>query len=127
MNFYSVAAVALGGALGAAARYILTLIPFKCELPLATLIANLIGALAIGFIAGAVSVRGGNLGNKNFVLFCKTGICGGFTTFSTFSLESVGLIEGGKYGIAAAYIAVSLFGCLLGVFAGSSLAKALLR
>ena len=124
MNIYSIAAVALGGALGAAARYMLTLIPFKCELPLATLIANLIGALAIGFIAGAVSVRGGN---KNFVLFCKTGICGGFTTFSTFSLESVGLIEGGKYGIAAVYIAVSLFGCLLGVFAGSSLAKALLR
>ena len=111
MDLYSVAAVALGGALGAAARYMLTLIPFKCELPLATLIANLIGALAIGFIA----------------LFCKTGICGGFTTFSTFSLESVGLIEGGKYGIAAAYIAVSLFGCLLGVFAGSLLAKALLR
>ena len=124
MDLYSVAAVALGGALGAAARYMLTLIPFKCELPLATLIANLIGALAIGFIAGAVSVRGGNLGNKNFVLFCKTGICGGFTTFS---LDSVGLIEGGKYGIAAAYIAVSLFGCLLGVFAGSLLAKALLR
>ena len=117
-------AVGLGGAAGSIVRYMLsvwllgghTLLGF----PAGTFTVNAAGSLLIGILLETT-----NSAAAGWLLIA--GFCGGFTTFSTFSLESLGLIEGGKYGIAAAYIAVSLFGCLLGVFAGSLLAKALLR
>ena len=88
MNFLF---VALGGAVGAMARYAISLIPLKTEFPFLTLITNVIGAILIGFIVGITSARDGV--SKNMVLFWKTGVCGGFTTFSTFSLESYNLFE----------------------------------
>ena len=92
MNFLF---VALGGAVGAMARYAISLIPLKTEFPFLTLITNVIGAILIGFIVGITSARDGV--SKNMVLFWKTGVCGGFTTFSTFSLESYGLFENNDY------------------------------
>ena len=77
MNFLF---VALGGAVGAMARYAISLIPLKTEFPFLTLITNVIGAILIGFIVGITSARDGV--SKNMVLFWKTGVCGGFTTFS---------------------------------------------
>jgi CrcB protein len=118
MNLKSVAAVGLGGALGAILRYALSLMPYKGDFPLPTFIANLVGALAIGFIAGITQGH-----SKNIVLFFKTGVCGGFTTFSTFSLETVTLFEKGKYFIGTAYVISSLAVCLLGVFAGMEAGK----
>ena len=88
MNFLF---VALGGAVGAMARYAISLIPLKTEFPFLTLITNVIGAILIGFIVGITSARDGV--SKNMVLFWKTGVCGGFTTFSTFSLESYNLFD----------------------------------
>ena len=88
MNFLF---VALGGAVGAMARYAISLIPLKTEFPFLTLITNVIGAILIGFIVGITSGRDGV--SKNMVLFWKTGVCGGFTTFSTFSLEAYNLFE----------------------------------
>ena len=83
--------VALGGALGAVARYAISLIPIKTEFPVLTLITNIIGAILIGFIVGITSSKEGI--SDNAVLFWKTGVCGGFTTFSTFSLEAFNLFD----------------------------------
>lgn len=115
MKLTSVLAVAAGGALGSVLRYILGSMPYKGDFPVPTLTANLLGALLIGFIAGFTAER--NAG-KNTVLFFKTGMCGGFTTFSTFSLESFGLFDSGKTALGALYVILSVAGCLLGVWAG---------
>ena len=81
MNFFW---VALGGAIGAMCRYAISLIPVKTAFPILTLITNIIGAVLIGFIVGSFADKE-NV-SSNLVLFLKTGLCGGFTTFSTFSL-----------------------------------------
>lgn len=86
--------VALGGALGAMGRYAISLVPVKSFFPFLTLVTNIGGAVVIGFIAGAVSVKEGT--PPGLVLFLKVGVCGGFTTFSTFSLELFNLLEQGK-------------------------------
>lgn len=79
MNFLF---VALGGAVGAMARYAISLIPLKTEFPFLTLITNVIGAILIGFIVGITSSRDGI--SKNMVLFWKTGVCGVLPRFLHF-------------------------------------------
>lgn len=112
--------VALGGAVGAAARYAAGMIPGRVAFPLNTLLINLAGALIIGFIAGL----GGRVSEK-WSLFLKMGVCGGFTTFSTFSLESCSLIESGKYLTAALYILLSVSLCIAGAAAGGCIGRRL--
>ncbi len=119
MNFLL---VALGGAVGATARYAISLIPYKSDFPILTLITNLLGALLIGVIVGMAEAK--KLPD-NYVLFLKTGVCGGFTTFSTFSLEAVTLFENDRIGMGIAYVILSLALCLLGVLLGKSLTKAM--
>ena len=87
--------VALGGAVGAMGRYAISLLPVKTGFPILTLMTNVIGAVLIGFIAGIASDSGEV--SPNTVLFWKTGVCGGFTTFSTFSLEAFTLFENKAY------------------------------
>lgn len=111
--------VALGGAAGAAGRYAISLIPAKTEFPVPTLVTNIIGAILIGFIVGIASKKSDI--SHNTVLFWKTGVCGGFTTFSTFSLEACSLLEKGSYLLGGSYIAFSVIGCILGVFCGTKL------
>ena len=81
--------VGLGGFLGAVLRYVLTLIPTKNPqpFPVITLLINVIGSLCIGLIALWMS-KNSNLDSR-LILFLKVGICGGFTTFSTFALVYV--------------------------------------
>ena len=112
--------VAMGGAIGAMARYAISLIPIKSEFPLLTLLTNILGAILIGFIVGFVSNRDNISGNT--VLFWKTGVCGGFTTFSTFSLEAFHLMEHKQYSLGGVYITLSVLFCLLGVLCGNRLA-----
>lgn len=119
MNFL---AVGLGGGLGAAARYGIGLLPWRGSFPLATLLINLLGAVVIGFLSGFAARR---KMDARLLLFLKTGVCGGFTTFSTFSLESVQLLASGERARAALYIFLSLAGCLLGVWLGQALSKSL--
>ncbi len=112
--------VAFGGAIGAMGRYAISLISVKSDFPLLTLITNILGALLIGFIVGIVSNN--NNVSQNTVLFWKTGVCGGFTTFSTFSLEALQLIENKSYLPAIIYIVLSVLFCIAGVFCGKKLA-----
>lgn len=112
--------VALGGALGAAARYAISLIPVKTGFPVLTLMTNIIGAVLIGFIVGIAGSR--KEISDNALLFWKTGICGGFTTFSTFSLESFNLLESRHYAAGGAYILLSCVCCIFGIVCGRKLA-----
>jgi CrcB protein len=119
MGILSVFSVGAGGAVGAVLRYLLSLIPFDKGFPLQTFGANVIGAVAIGIIAGL----GGRLENKSLVLFLKTGVCGGFTTFSTFSLETVTLFQNGRYFVGTLYAAVTLAACMTGVVIGMKIGE----
>ena len=73
--------VGAGGALGAALRYAISLLPYKGLFPALTLITNVLGAAAIGYIAGVAARRGGH---EQLVLFLKTGVCGGLQRFLRF-------------------------------------------
>ena len=97
--------VALGGGLGAVGRYLLSLIAAPWSFPVMTLLTNFLGAVVIGAVAQAA----GQLPmSKSAVLFLKTGLCGGFTTFSTFSLETVELLEQGRWAAGGGYILASV-------------------
>ncbi len=120
MTIKAILAVGAGGAIGAILRYIISLIPFRGDFPTATFLVNVLGAFALGFISGLVLDKDIS---KETELFLKTGMCGGFTTFSTFSLEAIMLIEGGKIHLGVFYIILSLAGALTGVFLGLSLGK----
>ncbi len=115
--------VALGGAVGAVARYAISLIPVKTQFPVLTLATNLIGAILIGFIVGIADKK--EEVSPNMVLFWKTGVCGGFTTFSTFSLEAYKLFENKAYSLGGIYVVLSVCCCLFGVFLGRKLAATL--
>lgn len=111
--------VGLGGAIGAMLRYSISLIPVKSSFPILTLITNVIGAFVIGIIV-ALSVR--NNVSGNVILFLKTGLCGGFTTFSTFSLEAYNLIKDKKTVMGIVYAALSLLLCIGAVALGEAIA-----
>lgn len=111
--------VSLGGALGAAGRYAISLLPVKTGFPILTLLTNIIGAVLIGFLTGIATNN--NEVSPNTVLFWKTGICGGFTTFSSFSLEAFTLLENKAYLAGGLYMFSSVACCLAGVFCGRKL------
>ena len=113
--------VALGGAIGAVLRYTISLIPVKTTFPVLTLVTNIIGAIAIGFITGFVLSR--KEVSQNLILFTKTGLCGGFTTFSTFSLEAFQLFERREYLSGGAYVILSVVCCIAGIWFGEKLGK----
>lgn len=112
--------VGLGGGLGSALRYGSSLLMSSKLFPWATLAINILGSLVIGIVF-ALSIRQEPLAN-NWKLFLATGICGGFTTFSAFSLENMGLLQSGKYGIAIAYISASIVLGIAATFIGYQLA-----
>lgn len=107
--------VGLGGAIGAILRYTISLIPVKTDFPILTLITNVIGAFAIGVIV-ALAVK--YKMSDNVILLLKTGVCGGFTTFSTFSLESVNLLKSGRTSMAVIYAILSLMLSVTAVMLG---------
>ena len=84
-----------------------------------TLITNMAGEILIGLVVGLAFSK--DTIRPNMVLFFKTGVCGGFTTFSTFSLGALTLLERNQKGIAVVYIFLSVVGCVIGVWFGKKL------
>ena len=113
--------VALGGAIGAMGRYAISLIPVKTTFPILTLAVNVLGAVLIGFVAELAGAQPNAA--PNAALFWKTGICGGFTTFSTFSLEAVSLFESRQIAAGSIYVLLSVVFCFLGILCGRRLAR----
>jgi CrcB protein len=118
--------VALGGALGAVSRYGVTLGAARLGVtgfPYATLFVNILGSLLIGLFAAWLS--GQATTNDNIKSLIQVGFLGAFTTFSTFSLDALLLLEQGRLLHAGLYIAASLLVCLaacfVGLFAGRSI------
>jgi len=113
-----------GGAIGSAARYLVGKgmgAWLGADFPWATLAVNLLGGLLMGLLAGTLARTGGNEQTR---LLIGVGVLGGFTTFSSFSLDAVTLIERGQWGAALAYMLVSLVGSVLALFGGLYLVRA---
>lgn len=113
--------VALGGALGSVARFGVTNFISRsvgAGLPWGTLLVNVSGSLIIGAIAGLISLEGRFLDAPDARAFVMIGVLGGFTTFSSFSLESLNLARDGEWMLAGANIALSVVLCLAAVGIG---------
>lgn len=108
--------VGLGGALGSMMRFGTGLLIGPRSFPVSTLIVNAIGSLIIGLVL-AYSLKNGQFAN-NWKLFLAAGICGGFTTFSAFSFESLELLQSGKVGMFILYTAGSLMIGIIAVWVG---------
>lgn len=108
--------VGLGGSIGSMVRYAVSLLTNSKLFPYATLSVNIIGSFIIGIVF-ALSIKEAGLSN-NWRLFLATGICGGFTTFSAFSLENMGLLQSGRFGIALTYIIISIVLGIAATFLG---------
>src|SRR5215468_3938654 len=101
--------VGLGGLLGSIARYLVTVLfagQFATSFPLATFVVNISGCFIIGILF-ALSERGSGL-SPEWRIFLTTGFCGGFTTFSTFSYESIKLIQDGEFFYLGMYVVLSV-------------------
>ena len=115
--------VGTGGFIGAVCRYLIGMIPLKegCVFPIKTLMINIAGAFLIGIVT-ALAMKTDFL-NPRVVLFLKVGICGGFTTFSSFALETTDLMKDGKMHLAAIYTVLSVTLGALAVFAGQGIIR----
>ena len=120
--FMNVVYVALGGAVGAALRYLTGIGVVRLlghGFPMAIITVNIIGS----FLMGAFVVLAAHRGLTHLSPLVMTGFLGGFTTFSAFSLEAVTLFERGQMGAAAAYVAISVVGSIGGLMLGLLVAR----
>lgn len=119
--------VALGGAFGSVARYWLAGAVAALtgpQFPWGTLLINVAGSFIIGWF-GALTADTGRIDVPNDIrIFVMVGICGGFTTFSAFSLQTLELLQSGEVLRAAGYILASVVLCLLFVWIGARLGRA---
>ena len=126
MNSY--AWVGLGGALGSIARYFVAAVFARLageSFPWGTLLVNITGSLTIGLLATMMAPEGRLVVAPDVRRFLLAGVCGGYTTFSAFSLQTLDLILGGDVAGAAGNVIASVGACLLAVWAGASLGQAL--
>jgi len=111
--------VFLGGGLGAAFRHGINILSARwlgTHFPYGTLTVNVTGSLIMGLMAAYFAFKGG--ASQHWRLFLTTGILGGYTTFSTFSLDTALLYERGEVALAVAYVLVSVGLSVVGLFAG---------
>ena len=104
--FKSFLLVGLGGCIGSMLRYATWHFSRSTNFPAATLLVNIAGSLAIGIVIG-LSIKDVNF-SPGWKLFLATGICGGFTTFSAFSIENLQMLQNGKYLLSLLYICSSI-------------------
>lgn len=118
MNAYLL--VGIGGALGSMARYgggVLVARVWNASFPLATMLINIVGSLAMGLFIGWLA-RTTPAWQADGRLFAAVGIFGGFTTFSSFSLDTIAMLERGEVGQAALYVAVSVVVAIVALYGG---------
>lgn len=116
--------IALGGAIGSVARFWLSVwaAPFSRDLPWGTIGINVAGSFAIGLF-GTLTLEAGRYPAPEWLrVFVMAGICGGFTTFSSFSLQTLDLLRAGGWGRALANVGMSVLLCLAAVAVGHALA-----
>jgi CrcB protein len=119
VNILNIFLIAIGGALGSVARYLISTFVLRTTgtlFPLGTFVVNVIGCLAFGAIAGAASQRVQLA--PALRLFLLTGILGGFTTFSSYAFESFTLVRDGQFLWASLNIAGQVIAGLAGMWAG---------
>lgn len=120
--------VAIGAAVGGVARLALTGFVQQragAVFPVGTLVINLTGSFLLGVLI-RYTLQSTSVSPEMRAML-TTGLCGGYTTFSTFSYETAVLLQDGEYGRAGVYVAVSVIGALLATFAGFACAEWLLR
>jgi len=116
--------VFLGGGLGASLRHLVNLAcarAFGTGFPWGTFIINITGSTVMGLIAGYLAFKGA--ASQSFRLFLMTGVLGGYTTFSAFSLDAALLYERGEVGPAALYVLGSVALAIAGLFGGLALVR----
>ena len=116
--------VMLGGGIGAGLRHgvgLWTLRMFGPGFPLATMLVNIVGSFAMGMLVVWLSKRAGT--SAALRLGLATGLLGGFTTFSSFSLDALSLWERGNVGLATAYVFGSVALALIGIAAGLAIGR----
>jgi fluoride exporter len=123
-NATSYLLVFFGGGLGATLRHLVNVTCARCigtAFPYGTFIINITGSTVMGLIAGYLAFKGE--ASQPWRLFLMTGILGGYTTFSAFSLDTALLYERGEIGLAAAYVLGSVVLSIAGLFAGLALVR----
>jgi len=127
MSFTTLLIVMVGGALGTAARFLVSLLamPISRDLPWGTIAINITGSFVIGFFGTLTLANGRFPVSENMRLFVMVGLCGGYTTFSAFSLQTLDLLRGGATLRAMANIGLSVVLCIAAVAGGHLLAAAL--
>ncbi|MCB1521050.1 MAG: fluoride efflux transporter CrcB [Hyphomicrobiaceae bacterium] len=122
MKFFLLASA--GGALGAGARYLVNVGMGRLlgtSFPWGTLTVNIVGSLLMGILIEALSLKfGGSLEARTFL---ATGVLGGFTTFSAFSLDVAVLASRGETGLAFLYVAVSVLAAIAMLYAGMAMTR----
>ena len=131
MPFQLYIAVAVGGALGTLGRYAVSGVvanAFGETFPWGTLLVNVTGSLVIGFLAALTGPDSRLVASQNARTFLLVGICGGYTTFSSFSLQTLELIRNRDFGEAGGNILLSVAACIaavaIGFIAGSAVGGA---
>lgn len=124
MTFANCLLVMLGGALGTLARYVVSVLalPISRELPWGTIIINVTGSFVIGFFGTLTLAHGRFPVPEGVRLFVMIGLCGGYTTFSSFSLQTLDLMRSGAMLRAAVNIAASVALCVAAVAVGHAIA-----
>jgi CrcB protein len=125
MTFTNCVLIMVGGALGTLARYAIGVAagPISGQIPWGTILINVSGSFVIGFFGTLTLAQGRFPAPESLRLFVMIGLCGGYTTFSSFSLQTLDLMRSGAMARAAVNVGASVVCCILAVAAGHLIAS----
>jgi CrcB protein len=124
MSFSTYLIIMIGGAIGTLGRYLVSLLamPISRDLPWGTILINISGSFVIGFFGTLTLAHGRFPLSENVRLFVMVGVCGGYTTFSSFSLQTLDLLRSGAVVRATVNVVMSIVLCVGAVTIGHLLA-----